>query len=347
MFLYNRIDRKILQKQLEEEKFNRVTLSFYKYAIIENPPELRDQLYMEWSELDVFGRIYLAHEGINAQLSLPEENLQRFKKALYSRPEFEGAPFKIAVEDDGKSFYKLIVKCRAKLVNDGLEDDSYDVTNVGKHLNAIEINQYLDDPETVIVDMRNHYEFEVGHFENALKPEGATFRDVLPEMVEKLKEKKENRLILYCTGGIRCEKASAYFRNEGFLDVNQIHGGIIDYARQVKTQHLENRYKGKNFVFDERLGEKIGEEIVSKCHQCGEPCDTHVNCGNQDCHILFIQCDNCKSNFNSCCSNDCKEFIEMNEEDKDKLRLSGKMQRNVYLSKQKENYLGKFEHYKP
>ncbi|MDX1959443.1 MAG: rhodanese-related sulfurtransferase [Leptospiraceae bacterium] len=314
MQLHNKYDRETLKKRLEAESFKRVTLSFYRYVILEDVKAKRDRLYLEWSELKVLGRIYLAHEGINAQVSVPEENFEEFRKKLFSHAEFKDVPFKIAVEDDGKSFLKLIIKVRSKIVADGLEDDAFDVTNVGTHLNALEFNQALEDG-AIVVDMRNHYESEVGHFENAILPEADTFREELPIVLDLLKDHKEDKILLYCTGGIRCEKASAYLKHQGFKDVNQLHGGIISYAREIKEKGLESKFKGKNFVFDERMGERISEEVISKCHQCGKPADRQINCSNEACHVLFIQCEECGIKMENCCSIECIEIKKKSPEE--------------------------------
>jgi UPF0176 protein len=320
MLLHNRIDKRELKKRLMEEPIKRVTLSFYRYVIIDTPNEYRDELYKRWDALNVKGRIYVAREGINAQLSVPEENFQTFKKDVESDKYLVNVPFKIAVEDDGKSFYKLLLKVRKKIVADGLNDDAFDVTNVGKHLSAKDFNEALEQEGTVVVDMRNHYESEVGRFENAICPDVDTFREELEWVTENLKDKKDKKVLLYCTGGIRCEKASAYFNHEGFKDVNQLHGGIIDYARQIKQEGLESKFKGKNFVFDERLGEKITHDVISVCHQCGEPCDEHTNCANDDCHLLFIQCEKCKEKMKNCCTPECISITELPIEEQRKLR---------------------------
>lgn len=320
MLLHNRIDKRELKKRLMEEPIKRITLSFYRYVIIDNPNEYRDELYKRWDALNVKGRIYVAREGINAQLSVPEEHFITFRKDIDSDKYLTNVPFKIAVEDDGKSFYKLLLKVRKKIVADGLNDDAFDVTNVGKHLSAKEFNEALEQEGTVVVDMRNHYESEVGRFENAICPDVDTFREELEWVTENLKDKKDKKVLLYCTGGIRCEKASAYFKHEGFKDVNQLHGGIIDYARQIKQEGLESKFKGKNFVFDERLGEKITNDVISVCHQCGEPCDEHTNCANDDCHLLFIQCEKCKEKMKNCCTPECITISELPIEEQRKLR---------------------------
>jgi UPF0176 protein len=329
MELFNKYDKKLLKEKLMNEPFNRVTISFYRYVVIDQPNELRDELYAEWASLGVFGRTYLANEGINAQMSVPEHNWDEFMLRLQARKCFENMPIKRAVEDDGKSFYKLKVKVRYKIVADGLDDGTFDVTNVGRHLSAKEFNEAMADPNTIVVDMRNHYESEIGHFENAICPDVDTFKEELPAVEDMLKGKEDKKLLLYCTGGIRCEKASAYFRHKGFTDVNQLHGGIIDYARQVKAEGLENKFKGKNFVFDERLGESISGEVISECHQCGAACDSHTNCANDDCHLLFIQCKACAEKMDGCCTDDCKTIANLPVEEQRAMR-KGKLKPDAH-----------------
>lgn len=308
--LYNKLSPEQLRAQLEAETFSRRTLSFYRYVILDNPEAMRDRLYREWREINCLGRIYVAREGINAQMNVPEQHWQEFLEGLNRIPELANMPLKLAVEDDGRSFLKLTVKVRERILADGLVDNTYDVTNVGRHLNAEQWNEAMD-KGALVVDMRNHYESEIGHFENAILPQAETFREELPEVVDKLKGREDEKILLYCTGGIRCEKTSAYLKHYGFKDVNQLHGGIIDYARQIKTKSLPNKFRGKNFVFDERLGESISKEVIAKCHQCGAPCDTHVNCANKECNLLFIQCENCAQKHEGTCSPQCREVLHL------------------------------------
>jgi len=335
MTLRNLVNKEELKEKLQAEKIKRITISFYKYVKISNPEELRDKLYQEWSNLEVFGRIYLAKEGINAQFNVSEKNFNKFKNQLYSYKEFEDIPFKIAVEDDGKSFYKLTIKVKDKIVADGLDDSTFDVTNTGKHLTAKEFNEAMKDPDTIVVDMRNQYESEVGHFEGAICPDADTFREELPMVKEELKGKEDKKILLYCTGGIRCEKASAYLKHNGFEDTKQLHGGIIEYKKQVNQEGLECKFKGKNFVFDERVGERITKEVISKCHQCRNTCDIHTNCKNDDCHLLFIQCDKCKEKFQGCCTPKCMEIASLAIEEQRKLRKGRKKEEclSVYKSR--------------
>ena len=322
------------EKLLDLEVFEREILSFYKYVIIENPYEFRDTLYSKWSALSVFGRIYVAKEGINAQMSIPQYNWERFKENLYQIKELKDIPFKIAVEDDGKSFFKLTIKVREKIVADGLSENDYDVTNVGAHLTAKQWNKAIDDG-AIVVDMRNHYESEIGRFKGAICPEAETFKEELPVVKDLLKGKESDQVLLYCTGGIRCEKASAYLKNYGFENVSQLHGGIIDYVRQInENDSIENKFVGKNFVFDERRAERISNDIISNCHQCGDACDQHTNCKNVNCNLLFLQCEKCKEEYDSCCSLDCIEVAKMPEDKRKKLR-KGVENKKIYYSHKK------------
>jgi len=319
--LENRIDRRILKEQLQKEQFKRRTISFYRYFEIENPQNFRDTLFRKWSSFNCFGRIYIAREGINAQMSVPEHNLEAFLEYLYSIDELDQLPIKYAIEDDGKSFYKLTIKVRPKIVADGLEHGTYDLSKVGKHLTALEFHDALDQPDAIVVDMRNHYESEIGHFKNAFCPDVDTFREEMQLVVDKFKDQKEKAVLLYCTGGIRCEKASAFLIHNGFENVSQLHGGIIEYAQQIKQLGIESKFYGKNFVFDERLGESVDGQIIARCHQCGQPADTHTNCANNDCHLLFIQCPECKTNYDGCCSEECQTVFHLPIEERQKLRV--------------------------
>jgi UPF0176 protein len=303
-----------------EEKVFRKTISFYQYFPIEDPQKFRDELYKGLAQLNVFGRIYVATEGINAQASVPEENYDALINFLYSYPALNGIRINVAVDDDGKSFWVLKIKVREKIVADGIVDETFSMENKGKYVNAEQFNEMVQDSETVIVDMRNHYEFEVGHFNGAIEVPSDTFREQLPMAAEMLAEKKDKNIIMYCTGGIRCEKASAYMLHRGFKNVFHLEGGIIHYANQVKEKQLDNAFRGKNFVFDDRLGERITDEIISNCHQCGEPADTHTNCKNEGCHLLFIQCEKCAQKYAGCCSEACHDIILLPEEVQKEMR---------------------------
>ncbi len=313
--LYNKINNDELKQRMLESDEARITLSFYRYHQIQQPERFRNQLYLLLDEVGVFGRIYVAEEGMNGQISVPEHTFDLFKEKIYSLGWTEGMRLNIAIEDDGKSFYKLKIKVREKIVADGLDDKSFNPANRGTHLSAEAFNKLAADPDTIIIDMRNHYESEVGHFENAITPDVTTFREALPLVEDMLEDKKDKNIVMYCTGGIRCEKASAYYKHRGFKNVFQLDGGIIEYARQVEAKGLENKFIGKNFVFDERMGERISTDIIARCHQCGQPCDSHVNCANDACHLLFIQCPACAEKYTGCCSSKCQDFSQLPEEE--------------------------------
>ena len=308
MQLYNTLSAKERATILEEAGEDRLTLSFYKYAKIGNPELFRKHLFLAWDDLEVLGRIYVAHEGINAQLSVPGKKFNDFKNFLDGIYFLENCRLNIAVEQHLKSFLKLKIKVRHKIVADGLSDDTFDVTDIGVHVNALKFNDLIEDPDTVLVDMRNHYESEIGHFKNAITPDVDTFRDSLDIIEEDLK------------------------------DVFQLEGGIIEYTRQVNEQDLENKFIGKNFVFDHRRSERISDDVISNCHQCGSPSDTHINCANEACHLLFIQCEVCSEKMELTCSDECRDIIHLTYEEQKELR-KGKQASNKIFKKGRSSKL--------
>ncbi len=231
--MYNKKSKIELKKSLKRESFNRTTCSFYKYCFIDNPEDLRNKLYSDLIEQDILGRIYVSKEGINAQISIPEHNVEDFKSYIQSFDVFNDIKFKHAVEE-GTSFLKLKILVRDEIV--------------------------------------------------------------------------------------ACEKASSYLIKKGFKEVYQLEGGIIQYAHDMKENDLKSEFIGKNFVFDDRMGERVTNDIIGKCHQCKTPSDDHKNCKNDACHLLFIQCDKCAEKYNDCCSNACNEFLQLDIETQKKLR---------------------------
>jgi len=328
--LHNRVSRKELKERIDKDPTPRTTISFYNYYFIEDPKQFRDNLFIEFVNIGVLGRIYVAHEGINAQISVPTANVELFRSHLYSLEGFNNIRLNSAVDDNGKSFYVLDIRVRNRIVADGIHDPGFDMRNKGRYVNAEEFNNLTSDPATVVIDMRNHYEYEVGHFTKAIEVPSDTFREQLPMAVDMMDNDKERNIIMYCTGGIRCEKASAYMLHHGFTNVFHLEGGIINYSREVKEKGLENKFIGKNFVFDERLGERITDDIIANCHQCGKPCDTHVNCKSNACHLLFIQCPECALKFENCCSVECRDFIQLPLEDQKIIRKGVDKGRNVF-----------------
>ena len=317
--MFNKKSKIELNKDLEKESFERITCSFYRYCEINNSEELRDILYQDLSDLDILGRIYIASEGINAQISIPEHKWNDFKDYISTLSFLTGIKLKKAVQE-GISFIKLTIKVKEEIVAYNISKDTYDMNNIGKHLSAKEFNQSIEDEDSIVVDIRNYYESEVGKFEGAITPDVDRSKELLPEIVKLLADKKDKKLHLYCTGGIRCEKASSYLLKQGFREVYQLDGGIIQYAHDIKKEGLSSKFIGKNFVFDHRLGERITEDIIGKCHQCGEKADSHTNCANDACHILFIQCEKCAIKYSACCSTDCEDFTKLDMDTQKELR---------------------------
>jgi len=327
MLLRNIVNREELKKRMEADMRPYTTISFYIYYPIRDPQAFRDQLYLRWLNFEVVGRVYIAEEGINAQIALPSVHFNSFKEDLYTIDFLSGIRLNTAIEENQKAFIKLDMKVRPKIVADGIDDPEFNPTNTGTYLEAEDWNSYLNDEETVVIDMRNHYESEVGRFENADCPDADTFREELQLVIDKYEGERDKRILMYCTGGIRCEKASAWMRYKGFNEVYHLKGGIINYVKQVKEKALENKFKGVNFVFDQRLHERVSDDIISSCHQCGKPADIHINCANTACHLLFIQCNECASLYDACCSQECADVLKFPVEEQKKLRKGVKAQR--------------------
>ena len=317
--MYNKKSIIELKKSLKRESFNRITCSFYKYCFIDNPEGLRNKLYSDLIEQGILGRIYVSKEGINAQISIPEHNIGYFKSYIHSIDVFSDIKFKHAVEE-GTSFLKLKILVRDEIVAYKVPQKSYDMNNTGVHLKPVDFNRSIKEKDSIVVDMRNYYESEVGRFKNAIIPDAHFSKELLPKVADVLEGKEDKKVHLYCTGGIRCEKASSYLIKKGFKEVYQLEGGIIQYAHDMKENDLKSEFIGKNFVFDDRMGERVTNDIIGKCHQCKAPSDDHKNCKNDACHLLFIQCDKCADKYNNCCSAACNEFLQLDLETQKKLR---------------------------
>ena len=340
--LHNRVSRKLLKEKAMADQTPRITVSFYCYFYIEDPKQFRDDWYKKLNSIQVFGRIYVANEGINAQINCPIDNFEILRDFIYSHTEMNGLRLNKAVQEDNHSFYVLDIKLRNKIVADGINDPSFSMDNKGKYVNAHQFNEMVKDNNTLVIDMRNHYEYEVGRFKNAIEIPSDTFREQLPMAAEMFESDKDRDIIMYCTGGIRCEKASAWMLHKGYKNVFHLEGGIINYINQVKANKLDNAFIGKNFVFDERLGERITDDVIANCHVCGAPCDIHVNCANSACHLLFIQCEECKKSLDACCSSECQSFIQLSEEEQKEKRKGIDKGRNIFnKSKQRIEALSK------
>ena len=331
MNLHNRLSNLESTELLNKSKEDRLTLSFYKYFKVDNLVIFRNYLFSSFSKIGVLGRIYVADEGINAQLSLPKKQLSSFEAKLDEIEPLKGIRLNFAVKHNLKSFLKLKIKVRNQIVVDGISDKKFDPTNVGKHVKAEEFNNILSEKESACVDMRNHYESEIGHFKGAITPNVDSFKESIKFIDKKFEnENKKKKILLYCTGGIRCEKASAYLKFKGFKNVYQLDGGIINYAHQVKKNNYKNKFIGKNFVFDNRLSENITNDVISNCHQCGTKSDNHVNCSNVACNLLFIQCKSCNELFNGCCSIKCQKINNLSSKKQKSLRKGEKASRRIF-----------------
>jgi len=320
MLLRNIVNREELKRRMDADTRPYTTISFYCYHPISDPELFRNELFLRFSQLEVVGRIYVAQEGINAQLAIPSVHFEAFKAAVYTIEFLKGIRLNIAIEEKQKSFIKLDIKVRAKIVADGIEDPTFSLQNSGKYLDAAAWNEMMEKPDSVVIDMRNHYESEVGRFEGARCPDTDTFREELARVLDLYKEEKDKPILMYCTGGIRCEKASAWMKHNGYNEVYHLEGGIINYVNQVKAASLDNKFKGVNFVFDQRLAERVTEDVIAECHQCGAPADRHINCANTGCHLLFIQCEACAAKFECCCSDACAAVIRLDPEAQVQLR---------------------------
>jgi len=328
--LYNKKSKLELKKNIKEEQFARQTISFYKYLSLNNLDQLRDKIYKSWDSLNILGRVYVSKEGINAQISIPDNNINSFKDELKSEFNFGDLIFKTALEE-GTSFYKLVVKIKDEIVAYNIPKQEYNMNNVGKHLDYKEFNKSIDEG-AIVLDMRNYYEGEIGKFESAIIPDIERSQELLPEVKKLLDKHKKDKILLYCTGGIRCEKASSYLIYHGFSDVNQLNGGIIQYANDIKKNNVQSKFIGKNFVFDDRMSESVTEHVIGKCHICLKPSDSHTNCANEHCHILFIQCDHCREEFQNCCSKHCSKFILLPKEKRRVMFKNGEIKFNAQKS---------------
>ena len=316
-------------------KINYKVIAIYCFTEIDKNSimEFRENI-LSYETNNISGLIILGEEGINGTICGPEESLDKLIKYIKKFLKKNDLNEKISFSDKS-IFKKLKVRIKSEIVTIGIKDINPKSIN-GIYLDADKWNELIKDESTILIDTRNFYEVNLGTFKNAINPKTNNFRE-FPKWVEenlekKVKDIKNHKIAMFCTGGIRCEKASAYLKHHGFEDVNQLHGGIIDYNRQLKQDiSLKNHFEGRNFVFDERRGERVSNDIISSCHQCGKAYDVHVNCSNVNCNLLFIQCDSCKKKYQNCCSLECIEIISMPKE-KQKILRKGKNNNKMYYS---------------
>jgi UPF0176 protein len=277
-------------------------LLYYKYVTIEDPQECRDEHFQYCTELGLKGRILIAAEGINGTVSGTVEQTDAYMKFMDEHPVFSGTIFKID-EATEHAFKKLRIRVRPELVTLRLEDDIDPRVKTGKHLKPAEFYEAMQKEDTVVIDARNDYEFDLGHFRGAVRPEITNFRD-LPDWIRENKKSFEGKKILtYCTGGVRCEKFSGWLLEEGFEDVGQLDGGIVTYGKDPEVQG--ELWDGQLYVFDERISVPVNRKehvVVGKDHFTGEPCERYVNCANPECNkkILCSE-ENEHRHLRSCC----------------------------------------------
>lgn len=293
---------------MKVNKLDYQVLLYYKYIEIEDPQAFRDQHFEFCSSLGLRGRILVASEGINGTVSGRVEQTEKYMEFMRSDARFSDMVFKIE-KSEGHAFKKLKIKVKQEIVNLNLDEDLNPNETTGKHLSPKEFLETLQQDDVIILDARNTYEYDLGHFRGAIRPDIETFRELPKWVEENLSEHKDKKILTYCTGGIRCEKFSGFLVNEGFKDVSQLEGGIITYGYDPEVKGA--LWDGKCYVFDERISvpvNRTGEEtVVGKCHHCGKPEERYVKCGNPECNKHLLLCEDCEHEHYRSCSQECKD----------------------------------------
>lgn len=282
-------------------------LLYYKYVPIEEPEHFVQQHLHFCKEIGLKGRIIVAREGINGTVSGTVAQTDTYMKAMHADERFKDMVFKID-EAEGHAFKKIKVKLKRELVNFQLEKDVDPNKLSGKRLSPKAFYEHLQRDDVIVIDGRNDYEYDIGHFRGAIRPEVRTFREFPKWVRNNLSQYKDKKVIMYCTGGIRCEKLSGFFLQEGFKDVAQLDGGIVTYGKDPEVQG--ELFDGKCYVFDERIAVRINQKedkIVGKCYHCGRPEDRYVNCANPECHLQHICCMTCEVMHKRSCSDACRK----------------------------------------
>ncbi len=297
---------------LQSEASAYQVLLYYQYVEIEDPDYFARKHLKYCQSLNLKGRVLVGKEGINGTVSGTVEDTERYMDELKADERFRDMVFKID-EAEGHAFKKMHVRPREEIVSLKLEEDVNPKEITGNYLEPKEFMEALEDDDVIVIDARNDYEYDIGHFRNAIRPDIKAFRD-LPDWIEQnLSDQKDKKVLTYCTGGIRCEKFSGYLMKKGFSDVSQLHGGIVTYGKDPEVQG--KYFDGKCFVFDDRLAVNVNrtdeDTVVGKCYHCEEPADTYINCANVQCDKLHIVCDSCKEEYNHYCSSACEEEVRM------------------------------------
>lgn len=290
---------------MSQEKKYRVLL-YYKYVHIDEPEEFAADHLRFCQEIGIKGRILVAHEGINGTVSGTVEQTDVYMETLRQDPRFEHMVFKID-ESEQHAFKKIFVRPRDEIVSLRLDEDLDPNEETGKHLSPKEWKEQLESGDAIILDARNDYEYDIGHFRHAIRPDITSFRELPAWIKDNLTDQKDKKILTYCTGGIRCEKFSGYLIREGFHDVNQLQGGIINYGKDPETKG--ELFDGKCYVFDERISVPVNEVedvVVGKCYYCGKAEDRYVNCANPECNLQHVSCPECEEKYKRSCSDECR-----------------------------------------
>lgn len=276
---------------------------YYKFNNINAPERFCKEHKQFLKDLGVKGRVYIGPEGLNGTIAGTPEQMEKYKEYVWSLPGFEETEFKTE-ESDTIPFPKLTCKVRDEIVS--IHVDGLNPEEGGKHLSPAEWRNVMESQEDyILIDVRNNYESEVGHFDGAIKPDVENFYD-FPKWLDEADLPKDKKVLMYCTGGIRCEKFSVLMKKKGWEDVNQLHGGILEYAKQEEGKH----FKGKCFVFDDRLVVPVNKDDlqpIARCEITGKPADSYINCANMECNKLFICSEKGAELMEGCCSEECKQ----------------------------------------
>lgn len=286
-------------------------LLYYVYAKIDDPERYREQHHLFCIDHNLKGRIIISGEGLNGTVSGLEKDCESYMHYVKSDPRFGHVEFKVD-KSNQHAFQKLHVRVKPEIVHSGLSHIDPNV-KTGKYVESAEFKEILNQDDVVILDVRSNYEHKLGKFKNAITLDMDNFRD-FPEKIKYLEELKDKKVVTYCTGGIKCEKASAFLLEQGFKDVYQLHGGIIKYGLEAQGEDFE----GKCYVFDNRLSvdvNKINPKVISTCYVCGTHSDRMVNCANPECNIHVPICESCGEKLEGACSEECRSHPQKREYD--------------------------------
>lgn len=282
---------------------NYEVILYYNFSKIDDPERFCMEHKSKLKELGVLGRVYISSEGINGTLGGAPEQVDAYKKYLRRMPGFGDTEFKTDMHDE-IPFAKRVCKVREEIV--AIHVDGLDPNEGGYHMQPSEWRKLMESEEDyVMIDVRNNYESKVGHFEGAVQPDVENFFD-FPKWLDEAAIPKNKKVLMYCTGGIRCEKFSVLMKKKGWDDVNQLHGGILNYAKEEGGKH----FNGKCFVFDDRLIVPVNKENlepIAKCEITGNPADSYINCANTECNKLFVCSEEGARQLEGCCSEECRQ----------------------------------------